>query len=616
VFDEGKRPGRQYIREATALAGIEDGQYEFVLSSHTLEHTANPIRAIREWSRVLQGGGILVLVVPHRNGTFDHRRPVTTLAHLQDDFERGAREDDTTHLPEILALHDLGRDPGAQDRATFEARAARNEENRSLHHHVFDTDLVARLLDSLDLRILCLQPLKPCHIVAVAQKRPWTGEANNRAFVGADAAYRSRSPFKTDRLTPNSAPHVARAPRATTCAFSPRMQTTDSQARRDRSKSVTTGKLHVLLTGRFSDADFGGLERHVRSLPHALSEDCDFVNVVGSRRWHFEHDQSTGCPTYKLPALFHVTSMPICPTMPWWMWKLHRARPFDLVHMHFPDPMAHLASLVLPRSLPVVITWHSDIVRQERLLKLYRPLQDAILKRAAAIIAPTPAHFATSSELMRLPISDRFRTVPFGIDVQTFARQHPMAAAIRARYPEALVFALGRHVYYKGFEYLIDAMEATPGARLLLGGTGPLTDSLHQRAASSRAADRITFLGRIPDEDLPAYYQACDVFCMPSVERSEAFGIVQIEAMAAGKPVVCCELGNGVTYVNRHGVTGLVVPPRDVPALAGALRALVDDAAMRASLGAQGRMRVDAEFSMQALRRGTLEVYQEALGRA
>lgn len=374
-------------------------------------------------------------------------------------------------------------------------------------------------------------------------------------------------------------------------------------------------KLRVLLTGRFSDNDFGGLERHVRSLPQALGGDCDFANVVGSRRWHFEFDYSTGCPTYKVPALFHITSMPVCPTMPWWMWKLHRNHPFDLVHMHFPDPMAHLSSLVLPKDLPVVITWHSDIVRQAKLLKFYRPLQDAMLRRAAAIIAPTPSHFATSAELARLSLSDRFRTVPFGIDVQTFAREHPKAAEIRARYPEHLVFAMGRHVYYKGFEYLIDAMELLPGLRLLLGGTGPLTESLRQKAASGGATDRITFLGRVPDEDLPAFYQACDVFCMPSVERSEAFGIVQIEAMAAGKPVVCCELGNGVTYVNRDGVTGLVVPPRDVRALAGALQKLTEDQALRARLGAQGRSRVDAEFSMEALRRGTLQVYREALGR-
>jgi rhamnosyl/mannosyltransferase len=380
---------------------------------------------------------------------------------------------------------------------------------------------------------------------------------------------------------------------------------------------VTSGaseRLRVLLTGRFSDDDFGGLERHVRSLVQALAADCDFVNVVGSRQWHFEFDHSTGCPTYKLPALFHITSMPVCPTMPWWMWKQHRNRPFDLVHMHFPDPMAHLSSLVLPRDLPVVITWHSDIVRQERLLKFYRPLQDAVLRRVAAIIAPTPSHFSSSAELGRLSLAERFRVVPFGIDVPTFANPHPKAQEIRARYAEPLVFGLGRHVYYKGFDYLIDAMALLPGVRLLLGGTGPLTESLHQRAASCEATERITFLGRVPEADLPAYYQACDVFCMPSVERSEAFGIVQIEAMAAGKPVVCCELGNGVTYVNRHGATGLVVPPRDAPALAGALRTLIDDRALCARLGAQGRARVDAEFSMEALRRGTLLVYQEALG--
>jgi len=372
-------------------------------------------------------------------------------------------------------------------------------------------------------------------------------------------------------------------------------------------------KPHVLLTGRFSDDDFGGLERHVRSLVQALSGDCEFVNVVGSREWRFEQDRSTGCPTYKLPALFHVTSMPVCPTMPQRIWKLHRNRPFDLVHLHFPDPMAHLSSLVLPRDLPVVITWHSDIVRQKRLLPFYRPLQDALLRRAAAIIGPTPAHFAASEELRRLPLSDRFRVVPFGIDVAFFAAPHRNTAAIRARYPEPLVFALGRHVYYKGYEYLIDAMDMLPGVRLLIGGTGPLMESLQARASAGTAAGRITFVGRIPEADLPAYYQACDVFCMPSVERAEAFGIVQIEAMAAGKAVVCCELGNGVTYVTRHGETGLVVPPRDPRTLADALHKLIEDETLRTHLGERGRSRVYAEFTMQALREGTLQVYREVL---
>jgi len=377
-----------------------------------------------------------------------------------------------------------------------------------------------------------------------------------------------------------------------------------------------TPKLRVLLSGRFSDGDFGGLERHVRSLAHALSADCDFVNVVGSRTWAFVQDESTGCPTYKMPALFHLTSMPVCPTMPWWMHSLHRQTPFDLIHLHLPDPMAHLSALALPRSIPIVVTWHSDIVRQARLMRLYRPLQDRLLLRAACIIAPTPAHFATSSELQRLGRVEKHRVVPFGIDTAQFGALHPDRDMIRGRFSSPLVFALGRHVYYKGFEYLIEAMAQVPDAELALGGTGPLTPALKQRALDRGLGSRVHFLGRIPDEQLPGWYQACDVFCMPSVERSEAFGIVQIEAMAAGKPVVCCDLGNGVTYVNSHEVTGIVVPPRDSAALAAALRRLLADPGLRDRLGTRGFQRVTEEFSMTALRKGTLNVYREAIGDA
>lgn len=371
--------------------------------------------------------------------------------------------------------------------------------------------------------------------------------------------------------------------------------------------------LRVLLSGRFSDEDFGGLERHVRSLVQALGEDCEFVNVVGSRTWRLERDESTGCPTYKVPALFHITSMPVCPSMPWWFAKLNRAHRFDLVHLHLPDPMAHLAALVLPRPLPIVLTWHSDIVRQKRLLQLYRPLQDRLVRRAAAIIAPTPMHFESSPTLARLGLDKRCHVVPFGIEVATFRTPHPAARTLRARYSERLVFALGRHVYYKGFEYLIEAMGRLDNARLLLGGTGPLTDSLKGLAKSRGVLDRVDFLGRIPDAELPAYYQACDVFCMPSVERAEAFGIVQLEAMAAGKPVVCCDLGNGVNYVNLDEITGIVVPPRDPSMLAAALHRLLENRALRERLGAQGFDRVGREFSTQALRDGTLAVYRSAL---
>lgn len=198
-YDPKRPPGRQYLAEATDLAPVSTGAYDFVLSSHTLEHTANPVRALREWIRTLKAEGVLVLVVPHKEGTFDHRRPVTPLAHLLDDWARGTTEEDLTHLPEILALHDLTRDPQAGDRENFRNRCERNFENRGLHHHVFDTKLVVDIIDCVGLQILAVEPMWPFHIILVARKVPSGRPANNEGFKGAAPEYRRTSPFRTDR---------------------------------------------------------------------------------------------------------------------------------------------------------------------------------------------------------------------------------------------------------------------------------------------------------------------------------------------------------------------------------------------------------------------------------
>ena len=134
-----KPAGSQYICEATELKPIADRSYECVLASHCLEHVANPLRALAEWKRILKDDGLLLLVLPHKDGTFDCRRPVTTLAHMVEDYEKQIGEDDLTHLPEILALHDLEKDKPAGSPEEFRARSLENRANRALHHHVFDT---------------------------------------------------------------------------------------------------------------------------------------------------------------------------------------------------------------------------------------------------------------------------------------------------------------------------------------------------------------------------------------------------------------------------------------------------------------------------------------------
>jgi len=197
AYDGDRAPGRRFVRDATALTGIDDASYDVVLSSHTLEHIANPLRALAEWRRVVGAAGHLVLVVPHLENTVDHLRPVTTLEHLESDLARSTPEDDETHVREFIELADLGRAPELPSREAFERRTRANLEHRAIHHHVFDTDLVGRLLHRAGFQLLALEPALPFHIVAVARvcDRP-----DNDAFTSADAEWRRTSTFRRDRV--------------------------------------------------------------------------------------------------------------------------------------------------------------------------------------------------------------------------------------------------------------------------------------------------------------------------------------------------------------------------------------------------------------------------------
>jgi glycosyltransferase involved in cell wall biosynthesis len=372
--------------------------------------------------------------------------------------------------------------------------------------------------------------------------------------------------------------------------------------------------IRVLTFGRFADSNFGGLERYVFELAKSLKGEAQYTNIVASRSG--SPDIEVVGETIRARPWLSLGGTPVCPSMVHHALRVHKSGPLDIVHLQFPaDPMAHFAVMSLPPTVKRVITWHSDIVRQRILLKLYRPFLHRLLRAADAIIAATPAHFHSSTQLEIVRSRDIFHVVPYGIDVDRFADPPALASVLRKRYGSSfLIFALGRHVYYKGFEFLVRALRRVPAATLVLGGQGPLTANLRRMAQENGIANRVAFVGRIPDVDLPAYYHACDVFCMPSVEPAEAFGMVQVEAMAAGRPVVCCELHNGVTYVNRDGVTGLVVPSADADALATALQRLAEDPALRARLGKQARERARREFNLEAMARGTLGVYRRVLG--
>jgi SAM-dependent methyltransferase len=199
-FNQKKLNGWQYITEATALDKIQSESYDFVLSSHALEHIANPVLALTEWIRVLKEQGLLILLLPHKDGTFDHRRPVTTLEHLLLDFESKTKEDDLTHMAEILELHDLSRDLAAGDIENFKARSERNAENRCFHHHVFDTHLAIELVDYMGLQIQAVETIQPLHILIIAKKLSKGELIDNSLFTNTTAQFYKNSPFPSDLL--------------------------------------------------------------------------------------------------------------------------------------------------------------------------------------------------------------------------------------------------------------------------------------------------------------------------------------------------------------------------------------------------------------------------------
>jgi rhamnosyl/mannosyltransferase len=201
--------------------------------------------------------------------------------------------------------------------------------------------------------------------------------------------------------------------------------------------------------------------------------------------------------------------------------------------------------------------------------------------------------------------------IPFGIRQEQFQPvEHTQVADIRRRYGTRIVLGVGRFVYYKGFEHLIRAMRDVQG-HLILIGNGPLREQLARKAEDARVSDRVTFLTDV--KDVRPFYQAADVFVLPSIARSEAFGIVQLEAMACGKPVVNTLLDSGVPFVSPHGVSGLTVPPADAAALSEAINALLDNPELRAEYGRAGQRRTEQEFCPEVMARQTLRVYGEVM---
>lgn len=370
--------------------------------------------------------------------------------------------------------------------------------------------------------------------------------------------------------------------------------------------------MKILQLGRFYPPDVGGIETVIFEVAEGLNANNIVCDVLCSNKINKLEVSNVG--NYKVirsPSLTHILSTSISPVLIHQLKKI--INEYDIVHLHHPDPMATIALLVCHPKQKIVVHWHSDIVRQQFALFFYRPIQDMLLRRCDKVIVTSQNYLDTSPHLKKY--KQKSVIVPIGINAEMSSNQ-PKLDSLKARFGnKTIIFSLGRHVYYKGFEYLIDSsLFLDDRFVIIIGGDGPLTSSLQQQVISKGLSSKIVFTGRIPFSEIHSYFELCDIFCLSSIERSEAFGVVLLEAMSLSKPLVATNIpGSGANWVNEHNETGLNVPPQDARALADAFIRIGTDPVLQEKFSAQSYARYQRKFTRRAMVDQLMTLYTQIL---
>ena len=363
-------------------------------------------------------------------------------------------------------------------------------------------------------------------------------------------------------------------------------------------------KIRVLQANKLYYPVTGGIEKVVQDISEGFRDDEEIENqvLVCQKKGREIKETVNGVSVTRCSSLGVVSSLPISFGF---LREFRRLAKYqDIVHIHAPFPLGDLACRLSGYKGKVVVWWHSDIVRQKKLVKIYRPLMEWLLKRADAIDVATEGNIAGSQYLG--PYREKCHVIPFGVD-QTLMQEadsfltKPQNKDTGSRNVKFL-FA-GRLVYYKGCDILLRAFAELhhETAFLTIIGDGKLRAELEELARELGIREKVTFLGEVSREVLLQNFAQCDVFVLPSVAPSEAFGIVQIEAMAYGKPVINTKLKSGVPFVSLHGKTGLTVAPQNVEDLTEAMNILAEDAGRRRQYGIAAAERARKFYSMDCM---------------
>ncbi len=365
--------------------------------------------------------------------------------------------------------------------------------------------------------------------------------------------------------------------------------------------------MKILQLGKFYPLK-GGVEKVMYSLMLGLSQKdvrCDMMCAGKSSgiKTLNKNARLICCRTW-----FKLASTMISPPM---IWELRKRRiDYEIIHIHYPDPMACLALYLSGYKGKVVLHWHSDVLKQKTLLKLLTPLQNWLLRRSDLIVGTTPVYLKESPYLRKV----QSKTVCLPIGVNALKPSPEGVEAIRNRYDgKRIIFSVGRLVEYKGFSYLIDAAPfLSDDYVILIGGDGPLKEELERQISEHRLSEKVKLLGHIAQQDLADYFGACEIYCLSSIYRTEAFAIVQVEAMSCGKPVIATSIaGSGVPWVNKTGYSGLNVEPCNSRELAEAIKRICEDPQAYKGFSRQARLRFESYFEKEKMINECISLYEK-----
>lgn len=377
---------------------------------------------------------------------------------------------------------------------------------------------------------------------------------------------------------------------------------------------MDSNKIRVLQLGKYYHPYNGGIESVSLELSKSLNNEKVLTDVICLSRGDFKETIPINYDIFRCKTNFAFGSLDFSIEYIKSLKKVMDS--YDIIHIHMPNPMAHLAVLFCQPKSKIVLHWHGDIIGRRLLKFLYRPFLKQLIRKADAVIGATPAHIEESD--FSPEFKGKSHIIPYIYDYHATANKMvnaPEVACVQNKYGnKKIVFTIGRHVYYKGFADLIQSALYLPDDWVVvIAGDGPDTKALKKQILRLKVEHKVYLTGRLSEDELLHHLDACKVFAFPSIYRSEMFGMVQLEAFSRSKPVISTNIPrSGVRYVNNHGVSGLHVPVKSPKKLASAIQEVVDgESYSQFCLGAQEWLR--SKFELKDLVRKHISLYDDMM---